>query len=131
VVFFIGLKKYLVALFLIMICASASLAAANDPGLFSALTMHPTNDSPKYISVAINSDCFAGYFTKFTRVSTALEHMDMPISSVSECFEETSTITLHKDGDKIIWSLAPSLSKYSLNPIDDIRNIQVLLRYRF
>jgi hypothetical protein len=124
-------KKYLVALFLIMIYASASLAAANDPGLFSAMTMHPTNDSPKNISVEINSDCFAGYFTKFTSLSTDLEHMDMPISWVSECFEETSTITLHKDGDKIIWGLAPSLSRYSLNPIDDIRNIQVLLRYRF
>ena len=129
--FFIGLLKYLVALFLIMIYASVSLAAADDPDLFSALTMHPTNDAPQYISVEINSDCFAGYFTKFTSVSTALENRNMPVSSISECFEETTAITLHKDGEQIIWTLAPSLIRYSLNPIDDLKNIQVLLRYKF
>ncbi len=128
---FIGLQKYLAALFLILIYASASLAAANDQGLLSALTMHPTNDSLKNISAEINSDCFAGYFTEFTRESAALEHKDMPVSSASECFEETASIALHKDGDKIIWSLVPSLSRYSLDPIDDLKNIQVLLRYRF
>ena len=127
---FVGLQKYSAALFLIMICASASFAAADDLGLFSALTMHPT-DSLNNISVEINSDCFAGYFTKFTSASAAPEHKDTPISSVSECFEEAASITLHKDGDKIIWSLVPSLSRYSLDPIDDLKNIQVLLRYRF
>ncbi len=114
-----------------MIYASVSFAASNDPDLFSALTMHSTNEPPQNISAEINSECFAGYFSKFTSVSNALEHMNMLISSVSECSQDTSTITLHKDGDKIIWSLAPSLNRYSLNPIDDIKNIQVLLRYKF
>ncbi len=130
-VLFIGLRKYLAALFFIIIYASASLAATNELGLYSALTMHPANDSPKNISVEINGDGFAGYFTKFASLSAALEHKDMPVSSVNESFEETAAISLHKDGDKTIWSLIPSLSRYSLNPIDDIKNIQVLLQYKF
>ncbi len=130
---FIGLKKYSVALFFIMICAYASLAAANDPGVSNtvAQTIHPADDSPQKISLGINSDCFTGYFTKFRSVSAALERKDMPIVSVSESFEDTVAITLHKDGDKGIWSLAPSLGKYSFNLLDDIKNFQVVLKYRF
>lgn len=127
---FSGFQKYLAALFFIMICASASLAAADDLGLFSTLTMHP-NDSPKNTSAEINSDGFAGYSTKLASVSAALENKDMPVSSVNECFEETAAITLHKDGDKTTWSLIPSLSRYSFDPLDDLKNIQVLLRYKF
>ena len=107
---FFGFKKYLVILFLIMIYAS-SPAGANDLGLSSDLPMPPTN--------------------KFTSESADLEHRDALISSVSESFEETVAITLHKRGDQIIWSLAPLPTTLTLNPIDDIRNIQVLLRYRF
>ena len=130
---FIGQKKYLVASFFVMICASASLAAANDPGMSNsaAQTMHPTIDSLQNISVGINSDCVTGYFTKFRGVSAALERRDMPIVPTSESLEEAAAITLHKDGDKGIWSLAPSLCKYSFNLLDDIKNFQVLLRYRF
>ena len=116
-----------------MICASASLAAANEPGMSNtaAQTMHPTIDSLQNISVGINSDCFAGYFTKFKSVSAAPERKDMPIVPASESLEEAAAITLHKDGDKGIWSLAPALGKYSFNLLDDIKNFQVLLRYRF
>jgi hypothetical protein len=93
--------------------------------------MHPTIDSLQNISIGINSDCFTGYFTKFRSVSAALERRDMPIVPTSESLEEAAAITLHKDGDKGIWSLAPSLCKYSFNLLDDIKNFQVLLRYRF
>jgi len=79
----------------------------------------------------MNRDCFTGYFTNVSSVIIALERKDMSVGSMNECFEETAAITLHKDGDKIIWSLAPSLAMFSLNPIDDIKNLQVLLQYRF
>jgi hypothetical protein len=129
-----GLNKYFAALFFVMICASASPAAANSISLSShaiAQTMYPTHDTTNNISVGINSDCFAGYFTEFSSMSTTFEHRDMPVGSVSECLEEAVAITLHKDGDTIIWGLAPSLSKVSFNLVDDIKNLQVLLRYRF
>ncbi len=130
-VFFYGLQKYLAALFLIMLCASASFAETNDLGLFSALTADSNDDSPKNISVELNNDCFTYHFIKFAHVSTAVEHNDLPVRSLIECLEEIPSLTLHKDGNNPIWSLAPLLSKYSLNPIDDIKNIQVLLQYRF
>ncbi len=129
--FLTGLQKCLAALFLVMIYASVSFAATNDLDLFSALTADTKDDSPKNISVEINTGCFAGYFTKITNTDTALEHRNMPISPESDCFEEAASIALHKHGSSIIWSLVPLLSKYSLNPIDDIRNMQVLLQYRF
>jgi hypothetical protein len=63
-------------------------------------------------------------------VITGVERKDSSVGSMNECFEEIAAISLHKDGDKIIWSLAPSsLSKLSLNPIDDSKKLQVLLQY--
>lgn len=61
---------------------------------------------------------------------SALERKDIPVGSMKESLEEAVAIALHRDGDKI-WSLAPSLCKVSLNPIDDIKNLQVLLQYRY
>ena len=60
-----------------------------------------------------------------------MEGKDLAFGSMNECFEETAVITLRKEGDEIMWGLAPSLGKFSLNPIDDIKNLQVLLQYRF
>lgn len=125
---FNGLRKYLAAFFFVMFYASASLATTNNLNMWSDTidqTIHPT------IKTSGNSECFTGYFTNFRSVTIVLERKDMPVGSMNECFEETSAITLHKDGDKIIWSLAPSLDRLSLNPIDNIKNLQVLLKYRF
>jgi len=55
----------------------------------------------------------------------------MLFGSMNECFEDTAGIAPSKSDDKIMWSLAPLLGKLSLNPMDDINNIQVLLQYRF
>src|SRR5574337_1132212 len=134
VVLFRCLRKYLAAFFLVIFYASASFAAAIDLSLPSdtiAQTIHPTNESPKKISVEINSEFFTGYSTNLKSVIAAQERKDMPVESMNECFEETPAISLHKDGDKIIWGLAPSFQRFSLNPIDDIKNLQLLLLYRF
>lgn len=127
-VLFNGLRRCLAAFFLVMFCASASLATTNDPSLWSDTvdkTIHPT------IKTSGNSECFTGYFTSFRNMPIVLEREDMPAGSLNECFGETSAITLHKGGDKTVWSLVPSLDRLSLNPIDNIKNLQVLWQYRF
>jgi len=117
-----------------MFYASVSLAAADDVSLQSdtiARTMQPTNEPSIKTAAGISSDCFIGCFTNIRSEITVLERKDMPVGSMNESFEQATSITLRKDGDKIIWSLAPSLDRFSLNPIDDIKNLQVVLKYRF
>jgi len=117
-----------------MFYASASLAAADDVSLQSdavAQTMHPTNEPTVETAVGINSDCFIGCFANVRSEIAILDRKNMPVGSMNESLEQATAITLHKDGDKITWSLAPSLERFSLNPIDDIKNLQVVLKYRF
>jgi hypothetical protein len=131
---FNDLRTYLIAFFLVMFYASVSLAAANDLSLHSdaiALPMQPTNEPPLKTSVGVDSEYFAQYFTSSRSAITTQEVKDRPFSSMKESFEEAAAITLHKGSDRTIWSLAPSLDRISLNPIDDIKNIQVLVKYRF
>jgi hypothetical protein len=127
------LEKYLGTFFLVIFCASASLAAVHDLGVpahIIALTVSPANGST-IMSEESNNECFAGYDINFRDVILALDHKNMPFGFIKECFDETAAIPLQLDGDKIIWSLAPSLGRFSLNPIDDIKNLQVVLKYRF
>ena len=131
-VLFKGLRIYSATFYLVMFFASASLAAANGSGVPSdtiAQTMHPTNESSIKTSLGFDRGCVTGYFTNPRSVIVDLERRDMPVGSLNECFKDTPTIALHKDGDKTIWSLAPSLSKFSLDPIDDIKNLHVMLQY--
>jgi hypothetical protein len=130
---FNGLRKIIAVFYLIIFCTSASLAAANSmslPSITIDQTMHPTNES-SITSAGIDSKFFTEYFTGFRGVITGVERKDSSVGSMNESFEEIAAISLHKDGDKIIWSVAPSLLRISLNPIEDIKNLQVLVRYRF
>jgi hypothetical protein len=130
---FKGLRKIIAVFYLFIFYASASLAAANGMSLPSdpiAQTMHPTNESP-ITSVGIDSKFFTESFTGFRSVIAGVERKDSSAGSTNERFEEIAAISLHKDGDKIIWSVAPSLLRISLNPIENIKNLQVVLRYRF
>ena len=127
----LSFKKSLIIVFLIAICALTSIAEANSIGSFFAQKINTTNVLSNNTSTGVNTDFFAGDFTKFTSASSALEYRDMSAGPVRQYFQDITAIALHKDHDQIIWSLAPSLSTYSLNPIDDIKNVQVLLRYRF
>jgi hypothetical protein len=92
--------------------------------------MHPTNEPP-ITSGGIDNKFFTGYFTNFRSVITGVERKDISVSSMDECLEDIASISLHKDGGKTIWSVTPSLLRISLNPIEDIKNLQVLLRYKF
>ncbi len=132
-VLFNGFRKYLVVFFLVMLSASSSLAAANNLSFESDTDyqmMQPTNEPPIIKSAEINSACFSVYVTDFKSAVSALERGDTA-GSMNECFGDTATISLHKDDGKIIWSVAPSLSRLSFNPLDNIRNLQVVLKYRF
>jgi hypothetical protein len=130
-----GLRKYSATIFLIIIfCASATLAAANDLMPRSATnvqTTPPRIEPAKQKSGGLNSKYFADYFNDSSIMITAPEHPDLPVGSMNESLEDAVAITLHKDGDKIIWSLGPSLRALSLKPIDDINNIQIVLKYKF
>jgi len=127
----LSLKKSLMVVFLIAICASASIAAANGTGLFSAQKMDPTSALSNDTSTGFNNDFFTDDFTKFTSKSPTPEYRDTSAGPLSKYLQDITAISLQKDHDKIIWSLSPSLSTYSLNPIDDIKNVQVLFRYKF
>jgi len=130
---FNGLRKIIVVFYLFIFYASASLAATNGMSLPSdtiAQMMHPINESP-INSVGIDSKFFTEYFTGFRSAITCVERKDSSAGSTNEGFEEIAAIALHKDGDKIIWSVAPALLRISLKQIEDIKNLKVLLRYRF
>ena len=124
---FIGLK-YLAVAFLVAIFAS--FAEANDLVLSSALIKHPTSGAHNRISSDINTGCFSDHFSNLTSASACLHYKDRYFGSVDDHGAGTA-ITLHKHGEDVIWSLAPSLSKFSLDPLDVIKNVQVLLQYRF
>jgi hypothetical protein len=133
VALFNGLQKYLTVFFLLIVSAPASFAAASNLGFESDTTSQTTNsthESTVITSEGINVVCFSAYDTNFRSVVSALERRDTA-GSMNRCFVETATIPLHKDYDKVIWSLTPSLGTSSLNPIDDIKNLQVMLKYRF
>ena len=130
---FKGLQKYSAVLYLIMFFASASLAAANELGLASG-TNDPTMRSAKESSIktclGTGSDCFIEYSTTFRNAITEQKWSDIPlVASTNEYFKDTLAIALHKDGEKIIWSLAPSVGKFSLNPLEDVKKLQVVLHY--
>ncbi len=136
-VLFNELRTYLVAFLLVIFSVSASLAAENDFSFESntpAQTINQTSESSATTSTGINNLCLSTYVTNFGNAVTNVGRRGIA-DSMNECFEDpTSTplhISLHKDDGKVIWSLAPTLTRITFNPIDDIRNLQVMLNYRF
>ncbi len=136
-VLFNGLQKSLVVFFLVTFSACASLAAENDFSLesdTSSQMVKQTHESSVTTSTGVNNLCLSAYGTNFGNAATNLERRGTA-GSLNECFEDTTPtplhISLHKDEGKVIWSLAPAFSRISINPIDDIKNLQVMLKYRF
>ncbi len=79
--------------------------------------MQQLNSPFMQIASGASSYSGTGYFTDLTGERPLLE--------------ETASIPLHKHGSTTIWSLAPEPGKLSLNPIDMIKNIHLVLQYRF
>jgi hypothetical protein len=125
------LQKFIITILFISICAFTSIAEANSRGLFSYQKLNSTNYLSENQSSGTNSDLFDYNIINFTAVSSTFQHENKSTSSLRKFFEDITAISLQKDHDNVIWSLTPSLNTFSLNPIDDIKNVQVLLRYRF
>ena len=128
----INLRKYSAAFYLAVFLVSASLASANGLGLTSdpnAQIMNPVNESSIKTCLGTGSECFSGYMMSARNVIT--EGNDGQTGSMSEFFKDTTAITLHKGGNNSMWSLAPSVSKFSLNPMEDVKRVQVMLQYSF
>ena len=125
---FNGFLRFLAAS-LIFVCAASASAATND--LSSVLAMNPASDAIKNIDVTVANDLFAGDSRKLTSASFISEHKYTPLINVREYFENLSAVSLFKNRDNSVWSLAPSFGKYSANPLSDLKNVQVLLRYKF
>ena len=79
----------------------------------------------------IGIDSIKGYYMPSPGVITVSEHHDVTVGPASAMLKEKTAIILHKDGTEIRWSLAPMLSKLSLNPIENIKNLEWMLEYRF
>jgi len=128
------LRKYSVAFYLFIILASASLASANGLGLpydQNAQEMNPANETSIKTCLGIGNECFTGYSTNFKTAIIDTEPGNTAAGPVSELFKQTAAITLHKGVNNTMWSLAPSISKYSLNPMEDVKRLQVMLQYSF
>ncbi len=129
-----GLVRNYLATFFFVIFYTSSFAAATELNMQSdniSQTMHSTNDSQIYLSPGYNIYGIIGDFKNYKSEATALEGKDVPIGSIKDFIEKVAFIALLKDGDKVIWSLAPVLNRFTLHPRDDIKNLQVVLRYRF
>ena len=148
-VLFKGLQKYSGVFYLVMFFSSVSYAATNESGLpYGTISpvMHSPVDTVYHRSdLTFNRnglfnvdaisrteiECSTGNLTNSINPINDPEQKNKPAATLSECIKETFAISLHKDGDKTIWSVAPSLAKFSLNPIDNIKNIHVLFQYNF
>ena len=128
---FPGFLRFFTAVILILTYAAFARAATDNGSLSSAPIMNPTGASSKNITMEINSDWFAGDLTKLTSASFTSERRNVPLIDVREYFENLAAVSLLKDRDNAVWSLAPSFGKYSINPLNDLKNVQVLLQYRF
>ncbi len=128
-----GLRKYSAAFYLVMLLASASLASANGLGPYdsNAQAINPTNESSIKTCLGTKSECFTEYNMSSRNPITDMEGINRPAGSMIDFLKETTTITLHKDGEKTLLSIAPSVSKFSLNPIENVKRLQVMLRYTF
>ncbi len=136
-VLFNGLRKYLVVFLLVTFSAAASLAAENDFSLESNTPSQAINQTSESSSASmrVNNLCLSSYVTNFGTAVTNVGRRGTA-DSMYECFEDATPTTplhipLHKDDGQVIWSLTPTFSRVTFNPIDDIRNLQVVLKYRF
>ena len=89
-----------------------------------------TNDPP--LSLFTNDSCFTGYCTSLKNLFGNLDKKYNLLSvSVDECFGDKAAITIGKYGDHITWSFVPLFDASGYDPIDAIKNFQVMCQFRF
>ena len=116
----------LAGLFLFMLCAS-SPAGAGDLELFSSLSFSTLRDA----APGSNRISRAGCFSDIALPGVPDELGQDPAARSGDCLGGTIAIPLSRRGDTIVWSLDPSFTTLSSDPLEIIRSTQLLFHYRF
>jgi hypothetical protein len=133
-------KEYLTMFYIVIFFTAAPCAAGNNINLMSNETNTPMNslsgnfnkvdDSPS--SLFTYDSCFTGYFTSLSSLFGNLTKKNNSFSvSADECFGDNAAITIGKYGDNVTWSFVPLFDASGFNPVDAIKNFQVMWQYRF
>jgi len=130
---FVNLLNCCVAVLLVISSASAVLGAAN--GQYapceSPAPSIKTGQEWAINTIGIESDNLTGYFENRKNAFIALPTSDLPGDSANDLIRDKTAITLHKNGDEVIWSCSPSFSRLGLNPIDNLKNLTIMFQYKF
>ncbi len=125
-------------LFLVICCASLAAAAAKPADRLTdsiSPSTRPTIDPTTEAWAVINNPYSTGDVTDFRSAITAPSRGDTSlgpaIEYLKDYFRGTANDARHKEGEESRWSLSPSPGRLSLNPLTDIKNMVMLLQYRF
>jgi hypothetical protein len=132
--------EYIAIFYIIIIFTVAPCAAGDNVNLISDETntqinilsnnLTKTDDLPS--SLSTNDSYITGYFAGARNLFGYLDKKYNLLSvSVDDCFVDKSALTIGKYGDKITWSFVPLFDTSSYNPIDAVKNFQVMCRFRF
>ena len=133
--------EYLAIFYIIIIFFTAAPCTAEDiSNLMSYNTNTPmdtlssnlTNMNDSHSSLFTNDSCFIGYFTSLGSIFGSLDKKNNLLSvSADECFSDKAAITVGKYGDNMTWSFVPLFDASGFNPVDVIKNFQVMWQYKF
>jgi len=132
------LHKICLALFLMVFCTSLAFAASdqtdNKQRDTVAQQVLPTISTPTVALLNITSEytkeCLTDFKEKTKIPMYADPLLEGPTDLLKKDSREQSTFTMFDGGD-IRCSVAPLSNKFSLNPIADIMNLEVLLQHKF
>lgn len=126
-----------VILFLFIFPASLVLAADDQTNTSQdaiAERVWPTHGTPLAALIDITTAYAKGKLTDIKGEDKAPVRGEAPLDGATDFskkyFGERSTFTVFEGGETR-WGLAPLSDKFSLNPMTDIMNLEVLLQYKF
>jgi hypothetical protein len=122
-------------LLLIILSASFVFAAAEQKSYDNtAGQVCPAKGTPAEALVDITSEYSQGMHVDFSGQATAPAPreiaLDSPTDFSSKYFRQQLTLPFY-DSKETKWCLAPLSDNFSFNPMTDIRNLKVLLQYKF
>jgi hypothetical protein len=132
--------EYIAIIYIIIIFTVVPCAAWDNINLMSYETNTPmsiisnnltkTNDLPS--SLSTNDSYFTGYFTGARHLFGYLDKKyNLSPVTVEECLVDKTAITIGKYGDKITWRFVPLFDASGYNPIDAIKNFELMCQFRF
>ena len=133
-------KEYLAIFYIVIFFTAAPCSAGDSIDLISNETTTPKNSlssdfnemNDSTSSLFSNDFCFTGYFTSLGSLFGNLSKKNNSFSvSADECFGDNAGITVSTYGDNMKWSFVPLFNASGFNPIDAIKNFQIMWQYRF